>query len=101
MASAVETIGEHTSFGGVQGYYRHDSVDCGPMKFAVYRPPQAASGPVPVLYYLAGLTCSEETFVIKAGAQRVASALGLMLVAPDTSPRGALIPGEDEDWDFG
>jgi S-formylglutathione hydrolase len=71
------------------------------MKFAVYRPPQAASGKVPVLTYLAGLTCTEETFVIKAGAQRVAAALGLMLVAPDTSPRGVGIPGEDADWDFG
>jgi len=54
-----------------------------------------------VLYYLAGLTCTEETFVIKAGAQRVAAELGLMLIAPDTSPRGAGVPGEDADWDLG
>jgi len=71
------------------------------MRFAVFRPPQAARGPVPVVYYLAGLTCTEETFAIKAGAQRTAAELGLMLVAPDTSPRGAGIPGEDDDWDLG
>jgi len=70
------------------------------MRFSVYQPPQAAHGPVPVLYYLAGLTCSEETFAIKAGAQRLAADLGLMLVAPDTSPRERL-PGDDASWDFG
>ncbi len=71
------------------------------MRFAVYRPPQAEAGAVPVLTYLAGLTCTEETFMIKAGAQRLAAEAGLMLVAPDTSPRGTGIAGEDEDWDFG
>jgi len=71
------------------------------MRFAVFVPPQAERGKVPALYWLAGLTCTEETFVIKAGAQREAARLGLMLVAPDTSPRGAGIPGEEEDWDFG
>ena len=71
------------------------------MRFAVYRPPQGQAGAVPVLTYLAGLTCTEETFMIKAGAQRLAAEAGLMLVAPDTSPRGAGIAGEDEDWDFG
>ncbi len=70
------------------------------MRFAVYEPPQARRGRVPVLYYLAGLTCTEETFVIKAGAQRVAAELGLMLVTPDTSPRVRL-PGDDASWDFG
>jgi S-formylglutathione hydrolase len=70
------------------------------MRFSVYQPPQAASRPVPVLYYLAGLTCTEETFAIKAGAQRLAADLGLMLVAPDTSPRERL-PGDDASWDFG
>jgi S-formylglutathione hydrolase len=70
------------------------------MRFSVYRPPQADSGTVPVLYYLAGLTCTEETFAIKAGAQRIAAELGLMLVAPDTSPR-ARLPGDDASWDFG
>jgi S-formylglutathione hydrolase len=71
------------------------------MRFAVYTPPQAESGPVPVLYYLAGLTCTEETFQIKAGAQRYAAEHGMMLVSPDTSPRDAGIPGEDDDYDFG
>jgi hypothetical protein len=67
----------------------------------VFQPPQARSHKVPALYYLAGLTCTEETFAIKSGAQRVAAELGLMLVSPDTSPRGANIPGEAEAWDFG
>ncbi len=71
------------------------------MRFSIYRPPQAANGKVPVLYYLAGLTCNEETFMIKAGAQRLAADLGIMLVACDTSPRGAKIPGEADNWDFG
>jgi S-formylglutathione hydrolase len=100
--SALRPLSEHGCFGGVQGFYAHDSESVrGPMRFAVYRPPQATVGPVPVLYYLAGLTCTEETFAIKAGAQRVAAELGLMLVAPDTSPRGAGVPGEDVDWDLG
>jgi S-formylglutathione hydrolase len=99
--SELETLSRHACFGGVQGYYRHASQECGaPMRFAVYEPPQAARGPVPVVYYLAGLTCTEETFVIKAGAQRVAAERGLMLVAPDTSPR-ARLAGDDVSWDFG
>jgi S-formylglutathione hydrolase len=100
--TALETLAEHRCFGGVQGYYRHESRECGsPMRFSVYRPPAAESGSVPVLYYLAGLTCTEETFAIKAGAQRVAAELGLMLVAPDTSPRVPRLPGDDAAWDFG
>lgn len=100
--AAIEVLSEQACFGGVQGTYRHASRECaGPMRFSVYRPPQAASGPVPVLYYLAGLTCSEETFMIKAGAQRLAARLGLLLVAPDTSPREPRLPGDDGDWDFG
>jgi S-formylglutathione hydrolase len=71
------------------------------MRFGVFEPPQAAQGRVPVLLYLAGLTCNEETFAIKAGAQRLAAELGLMLVSPDTSPRGVSIAGADKDWDFG
>lgn len=71
------------------------------MRFAVFMPPQASRGPVATLYYLAGLTCSEETFMIKAGAQRIAAELGLMLVAPDTSPRGVPLPGDSDSWDFG
>jgi len=100
--SNLETISEQRSFGGVQGFYKHTSaVNNGAMKFAVYKPPQAEKGAVPVLYYLAGLTCTEETFVIKGGAQRMASQLGLMLVAPDTSPRSTGIEGEAADWEFG
>ena len=102
---ALETISEHACFGGVQGFYKHASSVIGlPMRLGVYRPPQAlgpAGGPVPVLIYLAGLTCSEETFAIKAGAQRVAAQLGLMLVTPDTSPRGTAVAGADDSWDFG
>jgi S-formylglutathione hydrolase len=99
---ALTTLSEHASFGGVQGYYQHDSSVIGlPMKFGVYRPPQAAHAPVPVLFYLAGLTCNEETFAIKAGAQRMAAELGLMLVTPDTSPRGTGVEGADAAWDFG
>ena len=71
------------------------------MNFAVYVPPQAANGPVPVLYYLSGLTCNEKNFIEKGGAQRYAAEHGLIIVAPDTSPRGVDIPGADEDWDFG
>ena len=102
-ALAIETLSEHASFGGVQGFYRHAAREIGlPMKFGVYRPPQALAGAsVPVLVWLAGLTCTEETFAIKAGAQRVAAELGLMLVTPDTSPRETGVPGADEHWDFG
>jgi S-formylglutathione hydrolase len=99
---APELLSEHACFGGVQGFYKHDSQEIGlPMRFSVFTPPQAKQGPVPVLFYLAGLTCTEETFMIKGGAQRVAAELGVMLVAPDTSPRGANIPGESDAWDFG
>jgi S-formylglutathione hydrolase len=100
--SDVEILSEHACHGGVQGYYRHASSACGTaMRFSVFQPPQAKIGRVPVLYYLAGLTCTEETFAIKAGAQRVAAELGLMLVAPDTSPREPRLPGDDAAWDFG
>lgn len=100
--TAIETISETLSFGGIQGFYRHASSACaGPMRFSVYRPPQARNGKVPALYFLAGLTCTEETFMIKAGAQRLAAELGLMLVAPDTSPRNTGIPDEAADWEFG
>ena len=98
----IETLSEQRSFEGIQGFYRHDSQVIGlPMRFAVYRPPQAATRPVPVLFYLAGLTCTEETAAIKAGAQRSAAELGLMLVTCDTSPRNTGIPGEADDWEFG
>jgi S-formylglutathione hydrolase len=97
-----ELVSEHASFGGVQRFYRHASTEIGlPMRFAVYLPPQAQSGPVPALFYLAGLTCTEETFFIKAGAQKFAAQYGIALIGPDTSPRGAAIEGEDAAWDLG
>ena len=98
----LELLSEHRCFGGVQRFYRHQSAAIGlPMQFSVFLPPQASTGPVPVLFYLAGLTCTEETFMIKAGAQRSAAALGLMLVTCDTSPRRTGIAGEADDWEFG
>ena len=98
----IETLSEHPCFDGLQGFYRHESRATGlPMRFAVYQPPQATRGPVPVLFYLAGLTCTEETFMMKAGAQRLAARHGIMLVACDTSPRNTGIPGEADDWEFG
>ncbi|EWM50997.1 S-formylglutathione hydrolase [Bordetella holmesii 70147] len=98
----MELLSEHRAFGGRQRFYRHDSTAIGlPMRFSVFLPRQAENGRVPVLFYLAGLTCTEETFMIKAGAQRLAAEHGLMLVSCDTSPRGAAAPGEAEHWDFG
>jgi S-formylglutathione hydrolase len=100
--STIQLLSEHACFGGVQRFYKHDSRETrGPMKFSVYLPPQSRSGRVPVLYYLAGLTCTEETFPIKAHAQQTAADLGLMLVAPDTSPREPRVPGDADSWDFG
>jgi len=99
---SITTLSEHACFGGVQGFYQHDSDETGtPMKFGVFVPPQAKAGPVPVLFYLAGLTCTEETFAIKAGAQRLAAEHGVMLVTPDTSPRNTGVEGADAAWDFG
>lgn len=96
----MQTLKEHRAFGGTLGFYQHESktIDL-PMRLSVFVPP--GEGPHPVLYWLSGLTCTEENFMAKAGAQRVAAELGLMLVAPDTSPRGAGIAGEEDDWDFG
>src|SRR5262245_52458809 len=102
MAATLRTLSEHACFGGVQRFLAHDSRECATeMRFSVYEPPQARTRRVPVLYYLAGLTCTEETFMIKAGAQRLAAELGLMLVAPDPSPRQPRLPGDDASWDFG
>ncbi len=102
MTKGLETLSEQKCFGGTQGFYSHESLSTGTnMRFAVYVPPQAEKAEVPVLYYLAGLTCTEETATIKAGAQAHASRHGLILVMPDTSPRGAGVEGEDDDWDFG
>jgi S-formylglutathione hydrolase len=98
-----ELLTEHACFGGQQRFYRHLSAATGlPMRFSIYLPPGAEAGArLPVLFYLAGLTCTEETFMTKAGAQRVATREGMILVAPDTSPRGAGVPGEADSWDFG
>jgi S-formylglutathione hydrolase len=102
VAPAIETISRHRCHGGVVGFYRHQAktTACA-MRVGVFVPPAAERGPVPVLYYLAGLECTEETFLIKAGAERLAAELGLMLVAPDTSPRGVPLPGDHDSWDFG
>ncbi|TVP62363.1 MAG: S-formylglutathione hydrolase [Nodularia sp. (in: Bacteria)] len=98
----LHLISEYQSFGGKLGFYSHLSSTCkSQMRFAVYQPPQATQQPVPVLYFLSGLTCTEENFMAKAGAQRYASEYGLILVTPDTSPRNTGIAGEDDDWDFG
>ena len=98
----LELISEHTCFGGVQRFYRHASREIGlPMRFAAFIPVEAAERRVPALFYLAGLTCNEETFMIKGGAQRAAAEAGLILIAPDTSPRGAGVDGETDNWDLG
>jgi len=102
MTAAPELLSRHGAFGGAVSFHRHASAETAcAMRFAVYLPPQAERRKVPVLWYLAGLTCTEETFMIKAGAQRVAAELGLALVAPDTSPRGVSLPGDSDSWDFG
>jgi S-formylglutathione hydrolase len=98
----LEPIESHASFGGTQRIYRHESKAIGlPMRFSVFMPNEASQKKVPGLFYLAGLTCTEETFPIKAGAQRFAAQHGIALIAPDTSPRGAGAPGEADAWDFG
>ena len=100
--TTIQLLSEHACFGGKQQFYKHDSRETrGPMKFSVYQPPQAKAGRVPVLYYLSGLTCTEETFPIKAHAQAVAAELGLMLIASDTSPREPRLAGDAQSWDFG
>jgi len=100
--SSLNTISESVCFGGTVGFYSHVSSTCNSrMRFAVYQPPQARTQSVPVLYYLSGLTCTEENFMVKAGAERWAAKYGLMLVAPDTSPRNTDTPGEEDDWDLG
>ena len=98
----LKTISQNKSFGGTQGVYSHESRETGcPMRFGVYLPPAAEKGPVPVLFWLSGLTCTEENFTVKAGAQRVAAELGIALVMPDTSPRGLNYPGDSASYDFG
>lgn len=115
MTVNLELVSEHCCHGGWQRYYQHQSEAIGlPMKFSVFLPEQTqatsakedSANPMgvtkrPVLIYLAGLTCTEDTFTTKAGAQQYAAEHGLILVTPDTSPRGAGAPGEEDNWDFG
>ncbi|ACK65161.1 S-formylglutathione hydrolase [Rippkaea orientalis PCC 8801] len=102
MSHSLNFKSEHRCFDGTVAYYSHESQCCrSSMNFAVYLPPQAKIKPVPVLYYLSGLTCTEENFTVKAGAERYAAKYGIMLVIPDTSPRNTGIVEEDETWDLG
>lgn len=102
MTAAPERLSRHGAFGGTVEFCRHAAEETGcDMRFAVFLPPQAERRRVPLLWYLAGLTCTEETFMIKAGAQRIAAELGIALVAPDTSPRNVPLPGDSDNWDFG
>jgi S-formylglutathione hydrolase len=103
MSAPLDIIERHAAHGGTVGYYRHQSeATRTAMTFGLFEPPQATDGPVPVLTYLAGLTCTHENFLIKAGALKRAAELGLMLVAPDTSPRGDEVPDDAEgSWNFG
>ncbi len=97
----IETVSENKCFGGIQGVYSHASRETGtPMRFSLFMPPTGLDGPPPVLYWLSGLTCTEENFTAKAGAQRWAAERGIAVVAPDTSPRGKGVPDEDA-YDFG
>ena len=97
----MHRIEQHACFGGRQEVWQHDSSTLGcAMRFGVYLPPQAAQGPCPVLYWLSGLTCTEQNFITKAGAQRYAAEHGIILVAPDTSPRGEGVADADR-YDLG
>jgi len=99
---SIERVSESRCFEGRQLVYEHSSAACAcTMRFAVFLPPAAESGPVPALYWLSGLTCTEENFSVKSGAQRYAAELGIALIVPDTSPRGVAIPGEDAQMDVG
>ena len=97
---SLEQIGANQNFGGQQLRYKHQSatLNC-EMTFSIYLPPQVNNGPVPVLYWLSGLTCTDENFMQKAGAFKKAAELGIAIVAPDTSPRGENVPNEDS-YDF-
>ena len=104
MANAgPEAVSTARCFGGTQHVFRHRSEITGTdMRFAAFVPPQGVTGKLPVVWFLAGLTCTEENFTVKAGAQRVAAGLGLILIAPDTSPRGEGVPDDpDGAYDFG
>jgi len=98
----VRRVSRVRCFEGWQERWMHDSATCScPMHFSIYLPPQAEYGPVPTVYWLSGLTCTDENFVTKAGAQRYAAELGLAIVCPDTSPREVDLQGEHDSWDFG
>lgn len=98
----MKTVSSSACFGGEVRRVRHYSSSCNcEMIFGIFLPPQAQQRKVPVLYWLSGLTCTDENFMIKSGAQRVAAELGIAIVCPDTSPRGTEFPGEHDDWDFG
>ena len=103
MAQAPEKTGSHVAFGGENTFYKHPSAAIGgSMNFTVYLPPQAKQGKrLPALMYLAGLTCDHTTFIIKGGAQRLAAQHGIILIAPDTSPRDKPHPGDRDKYDFG
>lgn len=98
----MKTISTWKSHGGIQGVYSHASETCAcDMTFAVFVPPQAKDGPLPVLWYLSGLTCTHANVMEKGEYRRMASALGLIIVCPDTSPRGEQVPDEKDNWQFG
>ena len=98
----METVSTNKSHGGVQGVYRHElrETKCA-MTFSVFTPPQAERGPVPVLWYLSGLTCSHANVTEKGEFRAAAAKHGVIIVAPDTSPRGADVPDEPDNWQFG
>jgi len=102
VSDTLNAVSRNRCFGGMQGVYTHaaETTHCS-MRFGVFMPPQAQSARVPVLYWLSGLTCTEDNFIVKAGAQRVAAELGVAIVVPDTSPRGLGYPGEADAYDFG
>lgn len=98
----IKQIAEYKTFGGWTRTYVHPSEACScEMTFSVIHPPMKNIEPLPVLYWLSGLTCTNENFITKAAAQKYANDAGLLLVVPDTSPRGAGIEGEEDDWDLG
>ena len=98
----MKTVTENKAFGGVQGVYSHASATCAcDMTFAVYMPPQAKDGPVPVLWYLSGLTCTHQNVMDKGEYRRFAAEHGIAVICPDTSPRGEGIPDEADNWQFG
>mmetsp|Transcript_44221 Transcript_44221/g.111062 ORF Transcript_44221/g.111062 Transcript_44221/m.111062 type:complete len:342 (+) Transcript_44221:105-1130(+) len=101
-ATMAEEVKSNKMYGGFNKRYKHESSSCGcPMVFTVYYPPAAAVEKVPVIYYLSGLTCTDENVIQKAGIQKKAAELGVAIIAPDTSPRGFNIEGEADSYDFG